>query len=90
MASPRFRLQSLRIEGFKAFTASQEIQFGGQHAFIFGPNGRGKSSIIDAIVWCFWGAAPGQGDTEFANTFYTGACQVDMTLDGPGGQLRVL
>ena len=49
MAS-KYRIESLEIEGFKAFTNKCEIKLDSKPTFIFGENGKGKSSIIEAII----------------------------------------
>tara|TARA_A100001388_G_scaffold264690_2_gene236189 strand:+ start:7177 stop:9387 length:2211 start_codon:yes stop_codon:yes gene_type:complete len=45
------RLKSLKIAGFKSFVDSIQIDFPGIMCGIVGPNGCGKSNIIDAIKW---------------------------------------
>lgn len=84
--SAKFRLERLRVEGFKAFTAPQSIELG-RNLFIFGKNGHGKSSIVEAIRWCLFGLGERQGqEAEVQNAFYSsGDCQVQLELRGPGG-----
>lgn len=77
-----FRIESVKIEGFKAFTKPQTIPINGKNLFIFGDNGTGKSSIVDAINWCIWG---GKSEERKRNVFYTGDCQVELFLKGPDG-----
>ena len=45
------RLKSLKIAGFKSFVDPIQIDFPGIMCGIVGPNGCGKSNIIDAIKW---------------------------------------
>ena len=45
------RLKSLKLAGFKSFVDPIEIDFPGIMCGIVGPNGCGKSNIIDAIRW---------------------------------------
>lgn len=45
------RLKQLRISGFKSFADTTVIEFPGAVAGIVGPNGCGKSNVIDAIRW---------------------------------------
>ena len=85
MPAAAFRIQRLRIEGFKAFTESQEFEFGG-HIFVFGRNGFGKSSVVEAVRWCLFGLA-GRPEVEVRNVFYTpGECKVELEMEGPGGR----
>lgn len=45
------RLKRLRLQGFKSFADKTEIRFDQQIAGVVGPNGCGKSNIVDAIRW---------------------------------------
>ena len=84
MPRAAFRIHSLGIEGFKAFAAPQSIEIDG-HVFVFGRNGLGKSSVVEAIRWCLFGLAD-RPEAEVRNVFYpAGECRVELKLDGPGG-----
>ena len=45
------RLNYLEIAGFKSFPERAELAFDGGVTAIVGPNGCGKSNVIDAITW---------------------------------------
>ena len=45
------RLTRLKIAGFKSFVEPTTVVFPGQLAGVVGPNGCGKSNIIDAVRW---------------------------------------
>ena len=45
------RLNHLEIAGFKSFPERAELAFDGGVTAIVGPNGCGKSNVIDAITW---------------------------------------
>ena len=45
------RLKSIRLSGFKSFAAPITVDFPGNFCSIVGPNGCGKSNIIDAVRW---------------------------------------
>ena len=45
------RLQNLEISGFKSFPERANLAFDGGVTAIVGPNGCGKSNVIDAITW---------------------------------------
>lgn len=45
------RLQSIELKGFKSFAERTVIHFNQNMTGIIGPNGCGKSNIIDAIRW---------------------------------------
>ncbi|QFU00498.1 Chromosome partition protein Smc [Halomonas sp. THAF5a] len=45
------RLTSIRLAGFKSFVDPVTVPFDGNMTAIVGPNGCGKSNIIDAVRW---------------------------------------
>ena len=45
------RLKSVRIFGFKTFAEKVEFNLDADIIAIVGPNGCGKSNIVDAILW---------------------------------------
>jgi chromosome segregation protein len=45
------RLTSIKLAGFKSFADSTTFQLPGQLVGVVGPNGCGKSNIIDAVRW---------------------------------------
>ena len=45
------RLTSIKLSGFKSFVDPTNIQINGQLVGVVGPNGCGKSNIIDAVRW---------------------------------------
>src|SRR3990167_6223795 len=76
----KFRLKSIVIEGFKGFTSPQEIKLNGTSSFIFGPNGWGKSSILEAVSWCMFGLDR-ENESEIRNRdYYSSDCRVEITL----------
>lgn len=82
----RFRIKSVKIEGFRGFRKAQSIPVEGKHLFLFGRNETGKSSVVDAIRWCLAG---GERETLWRNQFYDGNCQVDLYLSGSEGAWHV-
>ncbi|MEE8408126.1 MAG: chromosome segregation protein SMC, partial [Myxococcota bacterium] len=46
------RIKTLEIHGFKSFGDRVALQFGDGITGIVGPNGCGKSNIVDAVRWC--------------------------------------
>ena len=45
------RLKQIRLSGFKSFVDNTAIEVTGQLVGIVGPNGCGKSNVIDAVRW---------------------------------------
>jgi chromosome segregation protein len=45
------RLNSIKLSGFKSFAEPTHFQLPGQLVGVVGPNGCGKSNIIDAVRW---------------------------------------
>ncbi|MCK4516031.1 MAG: AAA family ATPase, partial [Spirochaetaceae bacterium] len=44
-------LKSLELFGFKSFADKAIIEFSGGVSALLGPNGCGKSNVVDAIKW---------------------------------------
>ncbi len=44
-------LRSLHLLGFKTFARPTEIRFEGGVTAIVGPNGSGKTNIVDSVKW---------------------------------------
>ena len=45
------RLTQLKLSGFKSFVDPTSIHVPGQLVGVVGPNGCGKSNVIDAVRW---------------------------------------
>ena len=45
------RLIALKLEGFKSFADPVHLAFAGGLTGVVGPNGGGKSNLIDAVRW---------------------------------------
>ncbi|MCP4899667.1 MAG: chromosome segregation protein SMC [bacterium] len=91
----RVRLESLRLEGFKSFPDIVELTFPGDVSAIVGPNGCGKSNIVDAILWVLGEQSPSllrlkqMGDVVFsgsANRTLAGTAEVRLTLAADDGR----
>lgn len=46
------RIKKLEIHGFKSFADKATLMFGDGISGVVGPNGCGKSNVVDAIRWC--------------------------------------
>ncbi len=79
------RLRKIRLAGFKSFVDPTSISFPGDLIGVVGPNGCGKSNIIDAVRWVMGeiSAKHLRGDT-MADVVFTGS-----TSRKPVGQATV-
>ena len=69
MNSRRYRIRTLTVANFRGITEQQTIDVQGRHLFLPGPNGYGKSTVVEAIRWRLpW--PEGQQQIEVRNTFY--------------------
>lgn len=46
------RIRKLELQGFKSFVDRTTFHFGSGVSGVVGPNGCGKSNIVDAVRWC--------------------------------------
>jgi chromosome segregation protein len=88
------RIRSLEIAGFKSFAQRATLVFQGGISAIVGPNGCGKSNVVDAIRWVMGEQNPRHmrgrrmEDVIFGGTQTTspsGMAEVIMTLDNSDG-----
>ncbi len=45
------RLKNINVSGFKSFVDATKVTFSGELVGVVGPNGCGKSNVIDAVRW---------------------------------------
>ncbi|MCU0304742.1 MAG: chromosome segregation protein SMC [Thermoanaerobaculales bacterium] len=90
----RVRLRSLKLTGFKSFPDEVKLGFPGRVSAIIGPNGCGKSNIVDAILWVLGEQSPtlmrlkSMGDVVFngaAGRPAAGAAEVILELESDDG-----
>jgi chromosome segregation protein len=90
----KVRLRSLKLTGFKSFPDSVELGFPGRVSSIIGPNGCGKSNIVDALLWVLGEQSPSlmrlknMGDVVFNGARGrppAGAAEVALELESDDG-----
>src|SRR5438067_1570014 len=91
-------LRSLQLLGFKTFARQTEIQFDGGVTAIVGPNGSGKTNIVDSIKWVLGsGQARDIRGKKMEEVIYAGGerrsrasyAEVTMVFDNTAGRLPV-
>ena len=74
-------LKRLRLENFRQH-ADTEIVFGDGITGIIGPNGSGKTSLLEAIAWAIYGVQAVRGDKDSIRRHGApGRSRVEVTLD---------
>ena len=90
------RLTKIKLSGFKSFVDSTTIKFPSNLMGIVGPNGCGKSNIIDAIRWVLGEASAKtlRGDSMVdvifngsSNRKPVGVASIELTFDNSDGTI---
>lgn len=88
------RIKKIELLGFKSFKDRTVIQFDAGITGIVGPNGCGKSNIVDALVWVMGDmSAKDLRASTMTDVIFAGAegyaplgmCEVSLTLENDGG-----
>jgi chromosome segregation protein len=91
-------LRSLSLLGFKTFARATEIRFEGGVTAIVGPNGSGKTNIVDAVKWVLGsGQARDLRGRKMEEVIYVGGerraraafAEVTVVFDNTAGRLPV-
>lgn len=85
------RLKHILIEGFRGFVRQAEIDLSADVIILHGPNGVGKTSLLDAILWALTGeitrfSASGGPVSLYARE---GIARVVLTLSAPTGDVVI-
>ena len=91
------RLKRLVARGFKSFADRTELEFDSRLTGIIGPNGCGKSNVVDAIKWVLGDQrAKSLRGAEMTDVIFKGAegreamgmAEVTITFEDPEGRLE--
>ncbi len=74
------RLKTIKLAGFKSFVDPTTVSFPNNLSAVVGPNGCGKSNIIDAVRWVM-------GESSAKNL--RGESMTDVIFNGSGGRKPV-
>jgi hypothetical protein len=86
------RLESITLEGFRGFVDRAEIDLSADVIILYGPNGVGKTSLLDAVLWALTGrierfAGKGSPVSLYARE---GIARVELTLATNEGDVVVI
>jgi DNA repair exonuclease SbcCD ATPase subunit len=83
------RLKSVTIEGFRAFCRQATIDLDADVILLQGPNGVGKTSLLDAILWALAGTIARFSNRGTPVSMYAreGRARVELTMSGEDGDV---
>ncbi|HEX5133416.1 MAG TPA: chromosome segregation protein SMC [Candidatus Krumholzibacteria bacterium] len=92
------QLRKIEISGFKSFMSGLELDFSGGVTAIIGPNGCGKSNVVDSIRWVLGEQRTRMlRNTKMENVLFNGTrlrkplgmAEVFMTINNEDGSLNL-
>lgn len=86
------RVQSIEVDGFRAFSSSEKFDFDADAIIVSGANGQGKTSILDAVLWGLTGRINrlGEGAKDVVSKFSdTGSAMVEIVVSRDSDPVRI-
>lgn len=85
------RLRNLEIAGFRAFAETARLDLDADAIVLVGPNGCGKTSLLDSLLWIVCGSVPRIGDAAALVSMYSSSGGAYGTLElGDGSTSAVV
>lgn len=76
------RLTAIEIRGFRAFAGRERLDVDADAVIVSGANGRGKTSVFDAILWGIGGMVPRlRGDSRNIVSLYSESGEASVALE---------
>jgi exonuclease SbcC len=85
------KLRNLKVEGFRGFAGKSEFDLSSDATIVVGPNGLGKTSLFDAILWGLCGTLPRVGTDDRVVSLYSenGQARVLLSLMDEGKEILI-
>lgn len=85
------KISTLKVAGFRGFTNNVEIDLSANVVVLYGPNGTGKTSILDAILWSITGKIPRFKSANLPISKYArdGMARVEIHIQSEEGLLTI-
>src|ERR1039457_3710195 len=86
------RLKTLTVSGFRGFAQEEVIDLDAEAIIVFGANGSGKTSMLDAILWVLTGSITrlrGEAADILSKYSVTGEARVELELQRDSSTMRV-
>jgi exonuclease SbcC len=81
------RIKSLSVSGFRAWAQTEQFDLDADAIILIAPNGQGKTSLFDAIMWSLTGSVPRIGSEENVLSKYNETGQASVRVDLQDGDL---
>lgn len=87
------KLEALEVEDFRGFAGSHSFDLAPGVLILAGPNGQGKTSLLDAILWSIVGSVPrlNASNRDIVSVYSeTGRARVALTIRSDESELQVI